>query len=195
MRKALLAFVMASGLVPGAVLAQNTTQGGITSGPAAGTDVQPGTTQNQGAAPNPSGAAGAGAPGTAARPGTEAGPSPSPGQQAPGMPGQGMAGQGMPGMPQPPSGMGPEHERPGMGREHAEMMRRMMHGMGPGWIGPGAFFRFRHGGNEIVIKCAANEPTQICVQAATVLMEMVMKQGTQETAPGGAPGGAPGQTR
>jgi hypothetical protein len=180
MRKLLLTFAMASGLVPFAGLAQTTTggpattgQGGTTSGPAAGTNVQPGTSQGQppgaqNAAPNPSGAAGAGAPGTPGSPGTEAGPGPMQGPQAQGMP-------GMPGMPQP-----------GMGREHAEMMRRMMHGMHPFWMGPGAFFRFRRDGNEIVIKCAANEPTQVCVQAAMVLMDMVMKQG-------GPGGGGPGQ--
>ena len=48
----------------------------------------------------------------------------------------------------------------------------------------GAFFRFKHGEMEVVIKCADSEPTTACVSAASALIDKV-----ESMHPAGAPGG------
>ena len=73
------------------------------------------------------------------------------------------------GAPPPPPGPGAEAPPPPMeGRggfmymHHHPMMR------------DSAGFRFRRDGAEIDIRCAANEPTKACVDAASVLIDKVM---------------------
>ena len=130
-------------LGPGAMAQQGSTSGqpGSTSGPAAGSPVQPSTAvqkQTPGAAPQgmtgaqaQQGGVGAGAPGVTAKPGTEGGPAPRPDQSA-----ATAERESMPGMGQ--DGMGMMGSR--MGEQHGDM--GMMQGAGAddwGWRGQGGW--------------------------------------------------------
>ena len=121
-------------LAPNAMAQQRPTPGqpGSTSGPAAGSPVQPSTAvqkETPGAAPQGTagaqaqqGGVGAGAPGVTARPGTQGGPAPGSGEAM--MPGMGQEGMGMTGSR--------------MGEQHGDM--GMMQGAGAddwGWRGDG----------------------------------------------------------
>lgn len=110
---------------------------------------------------------------------------PPPGAQAGGPPGPG--GPAGPGGPEgwrrgPPPFM--EHGPMGRGMEHGPMGRDMEHGpMGRGMQPPpptkAAVFHFRRGDARIDIKCADDEPTKACVDAATVLMDKLAAQPNQ----------------
>lgn len=81
---------------------------------------------------------------------------------------------GGPGAPPPPGG-------PMSGREMDG--EAMMHHPHPP---KGAMFVFREGDQHVMIKCADDEPTQVCVTAAVVLMDRLAANG------GGQAQGAPG---
>ncbi len=70
--------------------------------------------------------------------------------------------------------------RPQRGMMMGERERGWLHRHMPS----GAFFRFKRGDAEIVIKCADSEPTTACVGAATALIDKI---GVMQ--PGGAPAG------
>ncbi|GAC1336934.1 MAG: hypothetical protein NVSMB18_00980 [Acetobacteraceae bacterium] len=78
-----------------------------------------------------------------------------------GMPGMGMPGIGMPGMGMGMPGMG----GPGMG------MGGFRHGMHPPPPTKAAVFSFSRGDMQIMIKCADEEPTRACVDAASALID------------------------
>ena len=63
---------------------------------------------------------------------------------------------------------GGEHEMHGHGGGH--WMRMMMQGT------KSAHFHFRRGENAVDIRCAADEPTKACVEAATTLMDKLAAQ-------------------
>ncbi len=141
-------------LAPNAMAQQRPTPGqpGSTSGPAAGSPVQPSTAvqkETPGAAPQGTagaqaqqGGVGAGAPGVTARPGTQGGPAPGSGEAM--MPGMGQEGMGMTG-----SRMGEQHGDMGMmqGAGADDWGWRGHGGWGPGgwghWRGDGGW---GHGG-------------------------------------------------
>ncbi len=74
-----------------------------------------------------------------------------------------------PGADGPPRGgreeMGRHMQGPGGG-----MMMRMMH------ASKAARFHFSRGENEVDIRCAADEPTKACVEAATTLLDKLAAQ-------------------
>jgi hypothetical protein len=86
-------------------------------------------------------------------------------------PSQAPAAQVQPGTAQPGAEHGPMHA-------HGPMAWR-------GWMGhppmglpmmlhtKAAFFRFQRGGASITVKCAEDEPTQACVNAASALLDRV----------------------
>lgn len=76
--------------------------------------------------------------------------------------------QSAPGTPPPPPG-GPEV---GMMHGHMEGHGGYM-GMHRPMMSKAAAFRFRRDGAEIDIKCAADEPTKACVDAASILIDKV----------------------
>ena len=77
--------------------------------------------------------------------------------------------QDAPGAPPPPPG------GPGGGPMHPMMERWLeMHRHDMAMMQKAAAFRFRRGDAEIDIKCAADEPTNSCVDAASALIDKVM---------------------
>lgn len=77
--------------------------------------------------------------------------------------------QGVPGTPPSPQQGGPET---GMMHGHMEGHGGYM-GMHRPMMSKAAAFRFRRDGAEIDIKCAADEPTKACVDAASILIDKV----------------------
>ena len=83
--------------------------------------------------------------------------------------------------PAPEAPRGPPGEGPGPGmHEHMrEHMRGPMGGMGgpPGMqMTKAARFHFSRGENQVDIRCAADEPTKACVDAASVLLDKLNAQ-------------------
>ncbi len=83
-------------------------------------------------------------------------------------PGPGLNGPG-------PGGPGPRP--PGMMEQHDRMAMRMMQ-----MASRSAAFRFKRGDTEIGIKCAADEPTQACVAAASALIDKIGQMQQQRPA-------------
>jgi hypothetical protein len=70
----------------------------------------------------------------------------------------------------PPGGPGPGMERPPMGGRGGWMGMHRGHMM---MRDKAASFRFKKDGAEISIRCASNEPTKACVDAAALLIDKV----------------------
>jgi hypothetical protein len=98
----------------------------------------------------------------------EAGPPAGP--ASPGMMGAGPE-RGMMGHHPPPRGPGEEHW-------HHHMMMQSK----------GAMFYFRRGNSSIMVKCAENESTQVCVNAAATLLDKIRQSGGQQESGGRPPG-------
>lgn len=99
----------------------------------------------------------------------EAGPPAGP--TSPGMMGAGPE-RGMMGHHPPPRGPGEEHWH-----HHMMMMQSK-----------GAMFYFRRGNSSIMVKCAENESTQVCVNAAATLLDKIRQSGGQHESGGRPPG-------
>jgi uncharacterized iron-regulated membrane protein len=131
----------------------------------------------------------------------------------------GPAPQGGPGQPMPPQGnpmvmggpaagramqeqmmaQGPQGGPPPGGPPHPMMMGHHPHGpemdedmmhMHPP---KGAVFMFRDGDERMLIKCADEEPTKVCVDAASTLIDKI--NGGQEQQPQGPQGGQGNQSQ
>jgi hypothetical protein len=82
--------------------------------------------------------------------------------------------QGAP--PTPPSASGPEAAaQPAMGGHGGYMG---MHHPPMGMMQKSAGFRFKRDGAEIDIRCASNEPTRACVDAASILIDKLASMKT-----------------
>ena len=211
-------------LGPSAMAQQGSTSGqsSSTSGPAAGSPVQPSTAvqkQTPGAAPQGTtgaqaqqGGVGAGAPGVAAKPGTEGGPAPRSNEgmvqgtevaQADDWGWRDRDGWG-------PGGWGHWREDGGWGRGGWGWGHGGWRG-GKGWQEGGwrrmhrghhaAHFMFRSPRGAFAVKCGEDEPMRACVEAVTAILDKLqsMHQGTpsqpQPGTSGPTPPATPGPTR
>jgi hypothetical protein len=73
---------------------------------------------------------------------------------------------------QPPHGQGEQHWH-----HHMMMMQSKA-----------AVFHFRRGNSSILVKCAENESTQVCVNAAATLLDKIRQSSGQQEPSGRPPG-------